>query len=472
VCKVSQVLKALVFPGFMCIWFGAAWADYTSIGGTLLEDMVLESNETYLVSSKLLVPQDKTLTVKPGAIVKLNTAITIKGRLVVQGDEDRPAILTVASDNSIGEPVSRNASHQSIFIESNSTSELSNAEVRSLTIDTGSSEVTLSNLYFKRATTSREGGISGGLTPNISVDSVSFSSDFRNAGYYVTTKVVTGNESMPDLGIPYIVKNGIEIAGAGSLSIDANVEIKMSGRLMVHGLLKVNGEVGRQVAFAGPSDHRYISIEPDINGLFEGVYFGPNSHSSSIKHAVFAITNMTGRVFEFDGTSVLIENSLVDALSRSNAPSSALFRVVNEASPVINCTAIRTTSTGTFYAIDNKNELQEVDALEVYWGHPFGPTLPGGETRGGIVSDKVNVEPYRGSMTDSCSIDPPSYFLLDVDGDGEINPIVDGVLISRYMSGLRGADLVEGLNIPGSAARRDALEIESYLDWMVARSPR
>jgi hypothetical protein len=51
--------------------------------------------------------------------------------------------------------------------------------------------------------------------------------------------------------------------------------------------------------------------------------------------------------------------------------------------------------------------------------------------------------------------------LLDVDGDGSIDALTDGLLIFRFMSGLRGAALTH--NAIGTGASRSAMQIEDFL---------
>ena len=51
---------------------------------------------------------------------------------------------------------------------------------------------------------------------------------------------------------------------------------------------------------------------------------------------------------------------------------------------------------------------------------------------------------------------------LDVDGDGTSDALTDGLLILRYMLGLRGDALIAGAVGPG-AARQTAALIEAYI---------
>ncbi|AWB68315.1 hypothetical protein C2869_18720 [Saccharobesus litoralis] len=55
---------------------------------------------------------------------------------------------------------------------------------------------------------------------------------------------------------------------------------------------------------------------------------------------------------------------------------------------------------------------------------------------------------------------------LDIDGDGLAQDQVDGVLIMRYLSGVRGDALITGL-VNAQSTRRTAEEIESYLEKLM-----
>jgi len=55
--------------------------------------------------------------------------------------------------------------------------------------------------------------------------------------------------------------------------------------------------------------------------------------------------------------------------------------------------------------------------------------------------------------------------LLDIDGNGEVDALSDGLLILRYLFGLSGDKLTDG--VIGSDASRDANEIEEYLNSLV-----
>jgi hypothetical protein len=51
---------------------------------------------------------------------------------------------------------------------------------------------------------------------------------------------------------------------------------------------------------------------------------------------------------------------------------------------------------------------------------------------------------------------------LDVDGNGRIDPLTDGLLVLRYEFGFRGSTLIAGVVAP-DCTRCDAPSIEAYL---------
>jgi hypothetical protein len=53
---------------------------------------------------------------------------------------------------------------------------------------------------------------------------------------------------------------------------------------------------------------------------------------------------------------------------------------------------------------------------------------------------------------------------IDIDGDGDLHPLTDGLLALRYLFGLRGASLVDGVVDLAGCNRCDAASIETYLE--------
>jgi hypothetical protein len=53
--------------------------------------------------------------------------------------------------------------------------------------------------------------------------------------------------------------------------------------------------------------------------------------------------------------------------------------------------------------------------------------------------------------------------MLDPDGDGESDPLTDGLLLLRYFFGFRGAPLINGVIDSGECTRCDAPSIEAFI---------
>ena len=55
----------------------------------------------------------------------------------------------------------------------------------------------------------------------------------------------------------------------------------------------------------------------------------------------------------------------------------------------------------------------------------------------------------------------------DIDGNGRVDAATDGLLVLRYLVGLRGAALIAGVAIDPLGARKSAPEIEAYLQTLM-----
>lgn len=51
---------------------------------------------------------------------------------------------------------------------------------------------------------------------------------------------------------------------------------------------------------------------------------------------------------------------------------------------------------------------------------------------------------------------------MDIDGDGLVDPLTDGLLVLRYLLGMRGDALMQGV-LPRIAPRNTSALIEEYL---------
>ncbi|HUP25709.1 MAG TPA: hypothetical protein VNB06_22555, partial [Thermoanaerobaculia bacterium] len=70
------------------------------------------------------------------------------------------------------------------------------------------------------------------------------------------------------------------------------------------------------------------------------------------------------------------------------------------------------------------------------------------------------------SRCDASAIEPYIEAILaqlDIDDDGEIEPLTDGLLILRYLFGFRGTTLVTGAVDLANCNRCDASAIEPYI---------
>ena len=81
----------------------------------------------------------------------------------------------------------------------------------------------------------------------------------------------------------------------------------------------------------------------------------------------------------------------------------------------------------------------------------------------GLISEVIGSDAKRTSA-DSIS----NYLIsasadLDIDGNGEADALTDGLLLLRYLFGLRDENLIDGVIAP-DATRMSASEIEAYLD--------
>jgi len=71
-----------------------------TIGGTLTEDLTLETGTEYILTSALIVPEGRTLTINPGVVVKATTgadvyvAVLQGGTIMAEGTSSNPIVFT------------------------------------------------------------------------------------------------------------------------------------------------------------------------------------------------------------------------------------------------------------------------------------------------------------------------------------------------------------------------------------------
>ena len=83
-----------------------------------------------------------------------------------------------------------------------------------------------------------------------------------------------------------------------------------------------------------------------------------------------------------------------------------------------------------------------------------------------LTSGAVSGEAVRGSSEAIAGYLTDADSQLDIDGDGESKPLTDGLLIIRYLFGFSGDSLISGAI--GDGAERDTAEaVEAYIEERV-----
>ena len=209
--------------------------------------------------------------------------------------------------------------------------------------------------------------------------------------------------------------------------------------------------------------------------------------------ASFPLSKMTADYFEGEVTLPTEAHRLrvrgLDASSTAFARILGQGNVAPQAAPVGKITAgIGATGTwraGTVnaFAMNLKN-LGGSDSVSLTAGmlptgatmtcNPGSITLPGSEQVNVLCSlnlpeavDRtdftVNVSSATSAQAVTVQLTPlklPLSCALDVDGDNRVDPAVDGLLLTRYLLGFRGAALTQGLTIGGP--RKTAALVEAF----------
>lgn len=88
-----------------------------------------------------------------------------------------------------------------------------------------------------------------------------------------------------------------------------------------------------------------------------------------------------------------------------------------------------------------------------------------GLTDGPLIQSAVSIDALYTSAADIESRINGLGLLLDVDGNDSLDPLTDGLLILRYLFGIRGTTLIDGV-IAIDATRTTSEAIEEYLEKM------
>ena len=119
-------------------------------------------------------------------------------------------------------------------------------------------------------------------------------------------------------------------------------------------------------------------------------------------------------------------------------------------------------------------DLQEINGILVHPLLPASPAIDGGVNAGAPATDQRGISrPLDGDDDGTAIADigafefsgntEPSGFTLDIDDNGEVDALTDGILALRYLFGIRG-DALTGSAIASGANRNSPDAIANYLD--------
>lgn len=203
----------------------------------------------------------------------------------------------------------------------------------------------------------------------------------------------------------------------------------------------VNGSASRSMTFATPGVYELLVAIGDNATRYTGV--GPTSPASSAGEG---------------GRKVLRQVITVNAVNlpptlQGTPPTKALQEVAFTYTP----TAQDPEGAVLLFSIENKPVWLTLDpATGRLWGTPTATDI--GKRANIIlsVSDGIQTVALPPFALDVVA------FNLDIDANGQYDPLTDGLLIARYLSGLRDAALVAGV-VGVLAARPTATAIAAYL---------
>ena len=159
--------------------------------------------------------------------------------------------------------------------------------------------------------------------------------------------------------------------------------------------------------------------------------------------------------YAYDTSKRLVSVSYVDGTQIRygyDAAGNIVTRVVGKVTDVVNTLDIDGSAPGSKY-----DAL--TDGLLVI-RHLFG--LTGTSLTAGVLGATA-------TRTDAATV--LAYFdamglALDIDGNGRVDALTDGLLVLRYLFGLRGAALIAGA-VDAQATRKTAADIEAYLQTLM-----
>lgn len=464
---------------------------YETVTGTITSNTTFAANTTYHVTGTITVQSGVTLTISQGTVLKFSSpgcggynGIDVNGAISVAGSAGSRATFTHASDDSVGEIVPHSSGCREIRVKlvprNDESSTISQAEFRQVGLDIGSARATLDSINF-----SNYGNpFRGDLSPRGSFRNITFGSGAGYAGYYATRFIARAGDRIPAMSgadgnaVPYLVDNGeFRIGQGASLSVDAGAVIRTRTTITVSsgGTLSVNGTPAQRAVITDFNDSRYGG-DHQGSGTFQysplTIKFEPGS-VGNIRSLRLVMRSTSDEVLRVDGANPVFNDLVIDSTSRSISGTYPLIYISGQGEPQFQCVDFVGSNLYVGFQNANAASVAPIQFVDGYWGSPDGPTtdVQISRTTGRVqtVGAITNV-PFRASRNDSCTSAITQ--LLDIDGNGAVDPLVDGVLLGRYLNGLRGSDLNDGVALPSNAGRQSARDLETYLDRVRSGSLR
>ncbi len=288
---------------------------------------------------------------------------------------------------------------------------------------------------------------SEGCTDVLVLDNVTRS--LKAAGITVVTSAGNAGPSCSSVDDP--ISMYAAAFAVGATDINDNIAL-FSNR----GPVIIDGSNRRKPDISAPG----VSVRSTIPGNSYGTFSGTSMASPHVAGAVALL--LSARPY-LDGQPALIQNALEwSAFARPSAgcEPSGLAAVPNNTYGWGRLDAMAaSTLAAPSLDIDASKPATSYDALSdaiLILRHMFAfsgePLVHNALSSGARRTNPADVTAYISSLGSR----------LDIDGDGKIDALTDGVLILRYLFGLRGADLSDGA-VSAKASRPTAELIESYL---------
>jgi hypothetical protein len=342
----------------------------------------------------------------------------------------------------------------------------------------GETEVSLElgSIYTDAGATALD-NIDGDITANIvTVNSV----DVNTVGTYTVTYIVSdaaGNAASqvsrtvnitPDVTIPIItllgesevsLELGSTYTDAGATAVD-NIDGDITSNIAVVSTVDVN-TVGTYTVTYNVSDaagnaasqvSRTVNITPDVTipviTLLGETEISLELGSIYTDAGATAIDNIDG-----DITAGILVTSTVDV---NTVGTYTVTYNVSDAAGNAATSVLRRVMVGSIIDIDGNGQYDALTDGLLLLRSMFG--IDGNALVSGTIASNASITSSQDILVEIDRLG----MLLDVDGNGQIDALTDGLLILRYLFGLEGDTLIAGV-VGQDATRTTAVEIQAHL---------